>query len=314
MDFRMLASVLLNLIAFAVPLAFFVAYFGPEVRISLASTWHLSALGGSVFFAFLVALIAARLLPRQEDTLPQHIIRLLQAGATEKRASIAHERHRTERLSRAVRQLGDDNMATRLGGIYALEWLAKDSDTDHARVMDILTAYVRENAPSHAQDAPQAADTPNTPDKPNKPATDIQAILTVIGQQKTPGNKRHTARLDLNRTRLVGADLRMADLNRADLTGADLTGADLLMADLTDADLVDANLLGANLTRANLLGANLTRANLLGANLTRANLLGANLSGSKYLRAEEVQSALNWRDAHLPDHLKHLTESIDPSE
>ena len=285
MDFRMLASVLLNLVAFAVPLAFFVEYFGADVRISLESTWHLSALGGSVLFAFLVALIAARLFSRQEDTLPHHIIRLLKARATEKRVSIAHEGHLTERLTRAVTQLGDDNMAIRLGGIYALERLAQDSDTDHARVMDVLTAYVRENAPSHAQDAPQAANTPN------KPTTDIQAILTVIGRWKTPGNNRHTARLDLNHTRLVGANLRRADLTRADLTGADLTGADLLMADLTDANLVDANLLGVN--------------------LTRAKLLGANLSGSKYLRAEELQSALNWRDAHLPDHLKHLTEWND---
>ena len=285
MDFRMLASVLLNLVACAVPFAFFVEYFGPEVRISLASTWHLSALGGSVLFAFLVALIAARLFSRQEDTLPQHIIRLLKARATEKRVSIAHAGHLTERLTRAVTQLGDDNMTIRLGGIYALERLAQDSDTDHARVMDILTAYVRENAPSHAQDAPQAANTPNTP------TTDMQAILTVIGQRKTPGNNRHTARLDLNHTRLVGANLRRANLTGADLLGADLTGADLLMADLTDAVLVDANLLGVN--------------------LTGANLLGANLSGSKYLRAEELQSALNWRDAHLPDHLKHLTEWND---
>ena len=287
MDFRMLASVLLNLVAFAVPLAFFVEYFGTEVRISLESTWHLSALGGSIFFAFLVALIAARLLSRQEDALPHHIIRLLKARATEKSVSIAHERHLTERLTRAITQLGDDNMTIRLGGIYALERLAKDSDTDHGRVMDVLTAYVRENAPS-GEDAPQAA---NKPNKPNRPTTDMQAILTVIGRRKTPGNNRHTARLDLNHTRLVGADLRRADLNRADLTGADLTGADLLMADLTDAVLVDANLLGVN--------------------LTGAKLLGANLSGSKYLRAEELQSALNWRDTHLPDHLKHLTERSD---
>ena len=162
MDFRMLASVLLNLVAFAVPLAFFVEYFGADVRISLESTWHLSALGGSVLFAFLVALIAARLFSRQEDTLPHHIIRLLKARATEKRVSIAHEGHLTERLTRAVTQLGDDNMAIRLGGIYALERLAQDSDTDHARVMDVLTAYVRENAPSHAQDAPQAANKPTS--------------------------------------------------------------------------------------------------------------------------------------------------------
>src|SRR5215210_8302934 len=68
----------------------------------------------------------------------------------------------TERFTRAIDQLGattDDNeskpkLEIRLGGIYALERIAKDSPAtrvspgrDYSTVMEVLTAYVRENAP-----------------------------------------------------------------------------------------------------------------------------------------------------------------------
>ena len=38
-------------------------------------------------------------------------------------------------------------MAIRLGGIYALERIARDSEKDHGPIMEVLTAYVREKAP-----------------------------------------------------------------------------------------------------------------------------------------------------------------------
>ena len=53
----------------------------------------------------------------------------------------------TERFTRAVDQLGNENLDVRLGGIYALERLARESRDDHGPIMEILTAYVREHAP-----------------------------------------------------------------------------------------------------------------------------------------------------------------------
>src|SRR5215203_3394049 len=60
----------------------------------------------------------------------------------------------TERFTRAIDQLGatDDEgkpkLEIRLGGIYALERIAKDSpERDYSTVMEVLTAYARENAP-----------------------------------------------------------------------------------------------------------------------------------------------------------------------
>ena len=81
-------------------------------------------------------------------------------------------------------------MAIRLGGIYALERIAKDSEKDHGPIMEVLTAYVREKAPRKENHKPQAGE---------KPPTDIQAILTVIGRRKTTEIKRLDDFLDLTR-------------------------------------------------------------------------------------------------------------------
>ena len=53
----------------------------------------------------------------------------------------------TERFSRAIEHLGSDKLDIRLGGIYALERIARNSRADHATVMQVLTAYVREHTP-----------------------------------------------------------------------------------------------------------------------------------------------------------------------
>jgi hypothetical protein len=55
--------------------------------------------------------------------------------------------------SRAIDQLGkvDDKgnklFEIRIGGIYALQRIARESEEDYWPIMEILTAYVREHAP-----------------------------------------------------------------------------------------------------------------------------------------------------------------------
>jgi hypothetical protein len=57
------------------------------------------------------------------------------------------ERRITESFAKAVEQLGSDKLATRLGGIYTLERLSRESEREYWPIMETLTAYVRENAP-----------------------------------------------------------------------------------------------------------------------------------------------------------------------
>lgn len=56
----------------------------------------------------------------------------------------------TERFSKAVEHLSDARLAVRLGGIYALERISKDSPIkDFWTIIEILTAFVREKQTAH---------------------------------------------------------------------------------------------------------------------------------------------------------------------
>jgi Pentapeptide repeats (8 copies) len=175
----------------------------------------------------------------------------------------------TDRYTKAIEQLGSDKIDVRIGGIYALERVARDSPRDHPTVIEVLTAFIRE----HSREPWPPSDL-GSQERERSTRPDVQAAVTVVGrrdrERDIPGRR-------INLTR---ADLTRADLDRADLTGAVLTCADLTGADLTRADLTGADLTGADLTGANLGRADLDRAHLRGADLTDAKLIGANLTGA----------------------------------
>ncbi len=209
----------------------------------------------------------------------------------------ARESQLTERFATAVRLLGDERMEIRLGGIYALERLARDSEADHWAVMETLSAFIRENArwekskeelefdAFNVGKSPQKKKTPA--DNP-KPRTDIQAILTVIGRRPEERRKYEEEReynLDLSGTDLRGVDickafLKHINLENTSLALAKLSGANLSGAVFSGANLSGAELSGADLSRAMLSGTDLSGANLSGAVLSGANLSGAVLSGA----------------------------------
>src|SRR5262249_23557108 len=154
---------------------------------------------------------------------------------------VAKDKQITEQYAKAVEQLGtsgDDKLAVRLGGIYALERIANSSRTDYKTIMEVLTAYVRKSVPpkpSLGTGSPESADT-------TRPPADIQAILTVIGRRRTDYEGLGRESLDLANTNLDRANLSAADLIDADLGGASLIGANLVGASLNGANLESANL------------------------------------------------------------------------
>jgi uncharacterized protein YjbI with pentapeptide repeats len=196
----------------------------------------------------------------------------------------------TDRFTKATDQLGSDKLAIRLGGIYSLERIARDSKADHGPVMEVLTAFVRD----HAAGSPTATPSPvgssiTATAKPRTP-TDVQAVLTVV-ERRNISNDPKGYTLDLSHSDLPGAEfptdallswanLSGANLSGADLVGAKLTGAGLSGANLSGADLLEADLSYASLTGANLSGAYLPGAQLPDAELSNALLLGVTLSGA----------------------------------
>jgi len=157
-----------------------------------------------------------------------------QVVVAQEQVGVAREEQITERFTRAVEQLGNEKLEIRLGGIYALERIAKDSVADHWTIVEVLTAYVRENAPviprRTSEEAPgEAAASPEESDPERdvlaRPRTDIQAILTVLGRRPNRETEKEGSHLDLRATDLSEADLSKANLRKADLSGADLSGA-----------------------------------------------------------------------------------------
>jgi hypothetical protein len=52
----------------------------------------------------------------------------------------------TDRYTKAIEQHGSDKLDVRIGSIYALERIARDSARDHPTVMEVLTAFIRERS------------------------------------------------------------------------------------------------------------------------------------------------------------------------
>jgi len=222
--------------------------------------------------------------------------------ATQDKLEVDRETQITNRFAQAIQQLGavmqngDPNLEVRLGGIYALERVARDSPGDHWTIMEILTAYVRQNARlASAVDDTAASPLPGNPKQPSGALrTDIQACLTVIGR-RTLSDEREEGRLDLHgsdlhRAELFNAYLKRADLRGACLVGANLTDADLSEADLTDADVTEASFWHTKLRRASLIRAQATRARFGGAQLEDSALDSTHLE-SAFIEQQQVYCA-----------------------
>ncbi|BCL37589.1 pentapeptide repeat-containing protein [Nostoc sp. MS1] len=228
-------------------------------------------------------------------------------------AKLSENRLISERLMTAITQLGHEKIETRTGAIYVLEKVAQDFPQEHWTVMEILTAFVRENAPAREVEVLEEDDSQPTSlnrykqaerqklqqylhqnEESAKIRSDVQVALTVIGRRnylQDEDNKRIDLRnVNLRRVELLGANLQKADLRGCDLRGADLRGCDFSGANLDSVKLAGAILFEAIFLKANLQGADIQGANLNRADLSGANLRGANLMGAS-LRAATLQGA-----------------------
>jgi uncharacterized protein YjbI with pentapeptide repeats len=199
----------------------------------------------------------------------------------------------TERFTTAVAQLASDELHVRLGGIYSLEQIARDSAELYSPIVEILTSYVRVRAhgePPRNGDgwrnhlSPKGLPTTDGRYTPLKP--DLRAILTIMSRiGRTLDPKDHSFNL-------TQADMRGIDLAGLPLWNADLSSAQLDQASLYATDLRQANLSGAHLSQALAWAADLEQAVLFGAHLQGVCLFFANLKGAFLARADLKEASL----------------------
>jgi uncharacterized protein YjbI with pentapeptide repeats len=232
------------------------------------------------------------------------------AAATWRQIQINREGQITERFTRAVEHIGNDKLDVRLGGIYALERIAKNSEADRGAIMEILTAYIRGHSPAFGR----------TTEYWSSRATKSQEVPELVEIQPTllariRRNARLAAwrnmimrprawirRLRSNREELLDQTLRgrspdvqaaLVVLGRRETSpdmDLDLSGIDLHGADLSDRKYDQCNFSLSNLDNADLSESSLQSSVLLGASLKSANLQRVDLRSS-WLFAADLQAA-----------------------
>ncbi len=236
---------------------------------------------------------------------------LANRNALEQTLAVTQRGQVTDRFTKAIEQLGNEKVDVRLGGVYALEQIARDARDVQWPIIEILTAFVREHA--------RRPDEGSLWTETGHPTADIQAIMGVL-KRRDPSADR--ARLDLAHTDLrevgiegvdlTGADLRGVSFRAAKLAGADLSGATLWYADLGAADLDDVKFVGADLRhvqmndgtsmrRTDFSDAYIVELYLDGATLDEAILTGADISGIRHKPPPPLAPApLLQRPVHHP--------------
>ncbi|MFF1608672.1 pentapeptide repeat-containing protein [Amycolatopsis sp. NPDC058278] len=193
-----------------------------------------------------------------------------------------------DRYAKAIALLASEKLAERIGGVYALEHVMRDSAKDQRTVVDVLAAFVRESAPIQLEHDDGS-------DRSTKPVTDVHAAVIVLGRRprsaaSVPIDLTAT---DLRGARLEGVRLSGAVFDGSQLDGAVLSEADLRAASLRGATLVDADLTGVDLTRADLVGADLSGAQLGRARLREATLIQARLDNVTAFGADLTEADLH---------------------
>lgn len=209
------------------------------------------------------------------------------AVTTGRQYALAQQTEVTGRFSKAIEQLGNETLDIRLGAIYSLQRIAKDSPNDAQPIMQILGAFIR----GHSRFTPEC-----TADLLVGIPDDVQAALTAILRRNIKLDepiKLHFSclqfadmedadltDLDFACTALPRANLRGAHAEYVNFEGADLSAADLSWAKLEQVRLADSTAVGATFSGADMGREDMARANLAGAKFLATALLGSNFSGA----------------------------------
>ena len=196
----------------------------------------------------------------------------------------------TDRLAKAIEQLGDvERRNVRVGAIYALGRVARDSRADHAEVMALLGEHLRTVCPAVGEDGSRL-------DLDGRRGVDpeVRAVAMVLRGRRARWDPKEPrlnfSGIDFRNAPLQGVALRRADLRRSNFRGAYVSDADLSGARLDEATLWGANLQRSRLERTALAGADLRYAHAERACL-RAAELDEVLWGATELQCADLRGA-----------------------
>ena len=162
----------------------------------------------------------------------------------EKQADAAQKSLRNERYQKGAEMLGSEVLSVRLGGIYALQRLAKEYPEEyHVQIMGLFCTFVRDPKQKETDQIDLAV-----PTKTSHTQVDIREIVHAIGA-------RSKTEIKMEQDAEFRPDLSGSDLSAFLLMGMDLSNAFMYRTDLSHSVIGITNLLNAYLYDANLSGA-----------------------------------------------------------
>ncbi len=214
----------------------------------------------------------------------------------------------TERFTKSIEHLGNDKLEIRLGGIYALERIARDSDKDYSQIIEILITFIRENAPLNVSEEKISLNTKEGYE--HKLRTDIQAIMTVLGRRSKTWTIKDgiEGTLNLSRVNLEGINLNKANFEGTNFYGTNLkwavingyfkssvftqanldfasVGGDFQSCNFNNVSLKEADFRNTKLQHSSFSSANLEKTSFYESDCREAVFDNANLKGASFKNA-----------------------------
>ncbi|WP_421703562.1 pentapeptide repeat-containing protein [Aliiroseovarius sp.] len=198
-------------------------------------------------------------------------------------------------------EISEPNLEVRIGAIYALERIARQNLNYHIQIMEILTAYLRENAPArHSDTSPRARwhaywDQPYADEAEwediaalaeretglTEDNTDWEATQRWLGALEAPRNDIQSA------VTVIG---RRSPAQVAIETAPSFATPNGFRIDLRRTNLQKADLRNLNFSRGLFQGALMQRANLKYASFKAADFSEAHLDGAGIINADLSES------------------------
>lgn len=225
------------------------------------------------------------------------------------------EKNAADRFSKAVEQLGNENIHVRLGGIFALEQIANTEDKYYWQIMEILTAYVRTRSPWPEKEDKRQVNLETG--EIEKIAEDIQSVITVLSNRRQSYQNGEQSPLNLSRVDLrsclfvifsdfKGANFSHSNLSQTRLSSVNLSHALFEEADLSKANLMQSELLSAFFRNSNISGARFSENLSPYLSTTRKMLDAKNLTWEQIWVVKDQ----SYNDAILPSYLPAIDDEI----
>ncbi|MGC1503559.1 MAG: pentapeptide repeat-containing protein [Sulfitobacter sp.] len=146
------------------------------------------------------------------------------------------------------------SLDVRIGGLFALERIARDNADYHLQVVELICAYIRGNSPQMGLEPSLFFGSFNR----KRPRQDIQTAITILGRRPDQGKQ-------LEAKQKFRVDLRFCDLSGADFSNGDFSASNLTLCRLEGANFVKTMLHGTRFTSSLINFSDFFQADLKGA-------------------------------------------------